>query len=187
MRSLIILLLALPHCGLCFSNENEANKTSLNLQGIEMEAKLKGKFLSFTVSNNLDKDLLIADDFCFNLKLKNALLTESDLSLRQDNFSNGIVRMQGRMALLKSHGKRNCEIAYFSNFEKKATVKENVLVVWHTNLFIGDLDGNYGTKRFMGLIPTSSPIGSNNSESEAKVDSLSLFQYKSREALGITE
>ena len=161
-----------------------SNEAAIDLNNVALNVTYKDKSLLFTVSNNGEKDLLIVDDFCFDSHAQNFLFEEPNLRIRRDNFSNGIVRMQGRMALLKAHGQRTCGIAYFENDEKNVGAVGTGLILWHTNLFVGDIQGSYKSKMFSGVIAVSLPIANKN-DPQYEVDEYILSIYKNRNDLGI--
>lgn len=178
------LLFALFFLGTCYSSELASHKSkAIDFQNLSMIAELnsKGDELQFTVFNNSDKDLLVADDFCFIFNLKNFILAESDLSMRRDNYSSEISHTGRQMALLKAHGKYSCALDYSSNSEKKAKIRENVLIFWNTDLFVGDMNENYGSKHFVGVVPATSPLESNSPLPEPEINESILHRYKNRE------
>jgi len=169
-------------------NEAFADQNNAFFKGVEISAEIYNKSLRFTVKNSSDQDYMVVDDFCFDTKLHTIILDLPTFTERGDSFSNGISRKQGRMMRLKSHGERTCEIGYFENPQKSSDKATKGLVVWYTNLFIGDFNNRYSSREFSGSIAVSFPsIESNIESSQQLIDSSALSAYRMRKSLGVID
>lgn len=147
-----------------------------------LTAQINGEALIFTVANNENREVLVADEFCFDMHLRSTLLVTPSLTKWRGSFNNGITHGSRTMRRIAAGGSYKCALAYSQ--AELAQQPTNGILVWHTALFVGSMDGRYTSRAYSGAVPVILPIGTSLSVPR-DVDSLSLFQFRHRSTLGV--
>jgi hypothetical protein len=149
---------------------------------VSLEAQIKDQVLLFSVVNQEDREILVADEYCFDMHMRTALFSLPSLAKWHGSFNNGIAHRSRRMQRIAPGGRFECGLTYTqTEYQQEPT---NGLLVWHTNLFVGGMDGKYTSRSFSGSLAVELPIGLDR-EIPPAVDTLGLFQFSHRSALGV--
>jgi hypothetical protein len=151
--------------------------------GVSLSVAIENQTLVFTIVNRESRDILVSDEFCYEMHLRSSLLELPALSKWHGSFHNGGMHRARRMQRVSAGGQFECGLIYSEAEGDKEPV--DGLLIWHTRLFIGDIDGKYASHELSGALPVRLPLGSDMTAS-SKLDSLSFFQFTHRSALGVS-
>jgi hypothetical protein len=168
------------------ADEASANYVRAAFREVEVEARIQGSSLVLVVKNRGTKDLLIANDFCFDPNVTNEIFELPKLQPVSGAFSSGISHLQRGMAKLPSKGERTCGIPYSKLGTEQSNQPRRGVVLWQTDLFVGELGGNYSSLSFAGAIPVTLPIGTSD-DIDPPVNSAALIRFKGRHLFEIID